>query len=123
MPNVQLPVTGTSLTGLGTLDFVNTGNRIIGYYNGRPVRVKPWMPTTAWFVTGTGNGVRKPIAWRIPDDLGGDNGNLRVVFDDYQRPNYIRMMEREFGFAPANRVAAAIMSYGGSDTTYVQPTF
>jgi hypothetical protein len=122
MPNLQYPNTATVVTGQGTLDFVNVNNRVIGLYNGRKVRVKPWVPALVTFVFGRATGSRLPIGWRIPNDLSGDNGTLRVVFDDYMLPNYIEMMEREFGFGAINRTAIAVLSYGGSDTTYVQPS-
>jgi hypothetical protein len=101
------------------MNAVNQANRIIGMYQGAEVWVKPWVPTgVIWaFIDGP----VKPLAMRIPDDLGGDNGDFRPIFSDQDLPLECEVMEREYGFAIRNRVAAAVLSYAGPDTTFQTP--
>lgn len=112
----------TTLTlGKGDLNPINQANRQIGWYKGAEVWVKPWVPTTViWaFITGAG---KLPLAMRVPSDLGGDNGDFRPVFNDEEFPVQCEIMEREFGFGVQNRISSAVLSFGGSDATFVQPT-
>lgn len=116
-PNV---IYGANLTvGDGVFNVDNPNNRRIGIYKGAEVWVKPWVPdlVTFSFVAGT----QKPIAWRVPADLGGDNGDFRPVFDDEEFPLACEILEREFGFGVQNRVGGALLSYAGPDTNYVTP--
>jgi hypothetical protein len=112
-------ITGTFGTGANLEPFNNT-NRQIGVYRGMEIWVKPWMPTTV--VLAFVSGDMKPLAMRVPADLGGDNGDFRAIWDDDQYPTMCEVMEREYGIAVRNRVSAAVLSFGGADTTYVMPT-
>jgi hypothetical protein len=98
----------------------NANNRQIGVFLGANVMVKPWVPTSAcWAWVDTPD---KPLGMRVPDDLGGDNGDFRAVWDDVEFPLECEILEREYGFGIVDRLAGAVLSYGGADSTYVMPT-
>lgn len=113
------PIGSTFELDGGGLDVFNPTNRQIGVFKGANVWVKPWCPPLAvwaWIMTQ-----EKPLAFRIPTDAGGDNGDFRPIFDDDYIPLVCESMEREYGLGVQNRVAGAVLSYAGADTTYVMP--
>jgi hypothetical protein len=104
-----------------TIEPNNAANRQIGLFQGAEVWVKPWIPANTAFAFM--QGARKPVAMRIPNDMGGDNGDFRAIFDDDQYPNECEVLEREYGFGVQDRVSGAVMSYGGGtpSATYTTP--
>lgn len=107
--------------GRGVLDPSNPTNRPIGVYRGATVWIKPWMPTTA--IWAWVDGPQKPLAFRVPDTLNGTaDGEFGPIFDDDQYPTMCQIMARTFGLAPQDRVAGAVLSFGGADTVYVTPS-
>jgi hypothetical protein len=109
----------TITTARVPMNAINQANRMIGLYQGAEVWVKPWVP--AGVIWAFIDGPIKPLAMRVPADLGGDNGDFRPIFNDEDLPLQCEVMEREYGFAPRNRTAAAVLSFAGPDLNYVMP--
>lgn len=109
------------------LDLQNTFNRLIGYWNGYEVWVKPWMVKDYLFACV--QGVDPPLCMRVPKgkqtpasnvsgatDLGG--GNLRMISQFDTHPFYCSAMERKYGFAVWNRVNGAVLNINTASGPY-----
>jgi hypothetical protein len=124
-PNFQQYYDGTVIVGdnitrgRGILDTVQVFNRAIGTYRGAEVWVKPWMPAGLIFCFL--KGVPKPLVWRNPDFIRGNDVNaLQLVFEDEAHPLRAKGYERDFGVGVWNRTNGAVLDT--AHATYTAPT-
>lgn len=121
--------------GKGNLDVNSIYDRLIGYFDGASVWIKPWAPSSYLLCFLSGGGTEPPLLVRVPDDksIGGSasgvagsvglgKGELQIVSTSEQFPYYAQGMERRFGIGVWNRVNGAVM-YLNSTTAYTAPTF
>lgn len=109
-PNTA-PVAATALV-LG-----NRGNRIVGYYNGAEVWVKPWVPASYVLAVDVAAPIRA-LGMRVPEQEGERGLIARAEITTF--PLQARYWDARFGFAARNRSAAAVL-YIGAGGTYVAP--
>jgi hypothetical protein len=114
LPPNQVAGIGTSYVN-GTLDVMNPTNRLIGYWDGNEVWVKPWAITNYLFAYNTG--VRKPLKHRLPQ-IG--NGAFRMIYQDEDHKLRAQAFQREDGFGVRERTNGAVLYTGGG--TWVDPT-
>lgn len=113
-PNIQQASTITYGLG-GTLDTLNPNNRLIGYFDGNEVWVKPWC--IAGYILAINPGVRRPLVRRKPK-LG--TGNFEMVYQDDAHALRAEAFRRRIGFGVRERTNGAVLYTGGG--TYVSPT-
>lgn len=113
-PRVSLGANAaTAVTPLAT---GNRGNRLIGFYNGAELWVKPWVP--AGYVAAIDvNAPAKALAMRQPADVG--QRGLRQVATNVAFPLQATYWEAKWGYGVRSRGAAAVLYVGGA--TYVAP--
>lgn len=105
------------------VDPSNPDNMRIGRWNAKyEVSTKPWVYPGYIVVIDLG---KRPLVWRSrqnPTAAFGAQGRsaLRIVGGHERFPLRAEWMEREFGVAIGDRLAAAILYIG--DTTYTMPT-
>lgn len=133
----QLVPSVSTTRGIGELNVINVLNRLIGFYNGMQVWVKAWVYANYVLIFATGDGVDKPLAFRmrgtgkeqtdgsVRSIISGNgseigNGDLQLVYDYDNFPLRAKEYQREFGIGVVNRVAAAIVYIAGS--SYTDPT-
>jgi len=105
------------------LDISSPYDRLIGYFNGTEVWIKPWVPMNLLLCYQANQ--RKPLALRVrgtgPEQIGGSsnsimggsvgigNGDLELVYEFDQFPLRARGYQREFDVAVQNRIGAAVL--------------
>ena len=95
----------------------NRGNRLIGYYNGAAVWIKPWVPAS--YVAGIDvNAPSKALAMREPVEAGKQG--LRQVATNIAYPLQADYWEARFGYGVYSRGAAAVLYIGNA--TYTAPS-
>ena len=105
----------TSTVGRGALDVANLYNRLIGYFDGAEVWVKPWMIASYFFAYVKG----APVPLVLRERVAG-RSNLRIVAENEYHPLRTQTLAAEFGVGVWNRTNGAILYSGGS--SYVTPT-
>ncbi len=119
VPNVVPAPGGTALVGQGTLDITRADDRLIGYFNGHPVRTKPWVPAGYILVTAVED-PNKPLRFR-PSAIPTEANGLFIAGDIVTHPLQAQYMEHFFGVGVKTRTNGAVL-YVASDT-YAAPTF
>lgn len=97
------------------LNAVQIYNRLIGYFNGAEVWVKPWVPASYVVAFLRGQGKVLAIRSRTPD-----SNRLVLNIEDEKYPLRARTYEREFGVGVWNRPAGAVLYTGNA--TYSAPS-
>lgn len=116
-PNTIPAPGGTSDRGVGVLDTTRADNRLIGYFEGFPVRTKPWIPADYVFVYAAGD-PNKPLRFRVP--RAPRQRGLFLEGEIFTFPLQSRYMGAYMGFGGFTRTNGAVL-YLGSDT-YTAPT-
>ena len=111
-----VPKTTADVSLDNPLDPVQIYNRAIGIYRGAEVWIKPWVPSG--YSICLMSGPTKPLCIRVDPKLG--NGDLVLESESDEHPLRAQKFARYFGVGVWDRVAAAVMYWGG--TSYVQPT-
>lgn len=109
-----IPATNANV-GRGTQDAVQLYNRLIGFFNGAEVWVKPWAQAS--YIFAYVRGAPKPLYMRIRNE---NRGQFRIVAELEAHPLRARALEREYGIGVWNRVNGAVL-YTASGT-YASPT-
>jgi hypothetical protein len=119
-PYMPPPINPNNTFSLGMTHHVsNNINRLIGYFDGTPVWVKPWVYENYAVVVDTGLNERKddsgeiipaikPLAYRYLEALPG----ARLAFTNETKPLEIDEMVRYFGIGVANRHMLAVHQFG-----------
>lgn len=94
-------------------------NRLIGYFAGAEVWVKPWA-TAGYAAVYDAGASDKPLVMRV--DPSPALRGLVVAAELPGHPLYARVMEARFGFGANNRGAGAVHEFG-VDGTYTDPAF
>lgn len=93
-------------------------NRLIGYFAGAEVWVKPWATPSYAFVYDSG-AQDKPLAMRV--DPNASLRGLVIAAELPDHPLYAQVMEARFGFGAYNRRGGAVHYFGGG--SYTDPSF
>lgn len=101
------------------LDIRSPLNRLIGYFAGAEIWVKPWAAAGYALVYDAGAS-EKPLVMRV--DPSPSLRGLVIAAEIPDHPLYARVMEARFGFGVYNRRAGAALEFG-SDTSYTNPGF
>lgn len=118
-PNTVSAPGGTEDRGQGVIDITNANNRLIGYFRGVPVRVKPWVPANYLLANATADG-RKPLRQRV-SAVAAEAAGLFIAGTIINHPLQAEYAEHFFGFGAWNRTNGAVLYTGGG--TYAEPTF
>ena len=102
--------------GITTLDLSQNNNRLVGYFDGYPVWVKPWAVASYTLVLDL-NGER-PLKKRERPNAAQQG--LQMNSQSEIEPLRVDFFEAEFGFGAWRRDGAAILYSGNS--TYANPT-
>jgi hypothetical protein len=138
VPLLPMQVVGATITPQApgqTLDVVSVYDRLIGYYEGCEVWVKPWVPVNYILCYQTAQ--RKPLALRvrgtgvegsggtansiIGGSVGIGNGDLQLVYEYDEYPLRCRGYKREFDVSVQNRIGAAVLQLTNNGS-YTSPT-
>lgn len=95
----------------------NRGNRLIGYYNGAAVWVKPWVPA-GYIAAIDVNAPGKALAMRQPESAAQQG--LRQIATNVAYPLQAQYWEARFGYGVRSRGAAAVLYIGNA--TYTAPS-
>lgn len=95
----------------------NRGNRVIGYYNGAEVHIKPWVPAS-YVAAVDVNAPARALAMRQPVDPGQQG--LRQVALIVTYPLQAQYWESKFAYGVKSRGAAAVLFIGNA--TYAAPS-
>lgn len=104
-----------------TLDTTRTDNRAVGMVGDAELWTKPWIPQ-GYALAVNVNATDKPLMMRNPTEAVGPTG-LYLKGEITTFPLQSQYMHAAFGFGAYNRTAAAVLQFGGADTTYDIPTF
>jgi hypothetical protein len=117
-----IQATTGAYAGVPDLDVTNRGDRLIGYYNGASIWVKPWA--VANYLLAWNTGAPKACSFRTRSGSDDPNSGLRPAYDspatEGSYPLNVKGWEREFGVACTGRVSAAVLYVGA--TSYADPT-
>jgi len=101
------------------LDVGNLGDRLIGYYAGRRVYIRPYVPA-GYLIAINVNSPTKTIVMRY--DPLYESGNLALEAEDEDYPLRAATYSRTFGPGVWDRASAAIWKPSNTDNVYVAPT-
>jgi hypothetical protein len=113
-----VPATTTTYAE-GELDLSNASNRLIGYFNGYEVWVKPWVMASYPIAYRVG-GNQKPLRARTRTGTLTGLGAFDLRYEHEHYPLRAEIMSREIGFGVHGRDAAAVLYTGGG--AYVIPS-
>lgn len=88
------------------LDYTRLDNRMIGYFGGAEVWVKPWMVANYLFAMDVASPA-KPLCMRVPPAEAG----LHVVAEIDAHPLRAQYMEHSFGFGAWARTNGAVLYF------------
>lgn len=108
-------------TAQGVLDVENPDNRMIGYFNGAEVWVKPYIIANYPIAIRVGLARAQPLVYRRRM-LGAGFGDLTLQYENDLFPLHAKGWGREFGVSVWNRDTAAVSEMNDSDSAYTAPT-
>lgn len=108
----------STYAGQPALDVTNRGDRLIGYYNGAEIWVKPWALGN--YVLAINTGGPKPLTFRTRNGTDVPSSGLRPIYRQRGYPLTMEGWAREFGVAVTGRVAAAILYT--NNTSWADPS-
>ena len=117
LTDVRVRVGADQVIGQAALDTSRINNRLIGYFNGAEVWVKPWIYNN-YALALDANARVKALSMREHADAS--RRGLRTVAEIVTYPLQSQYMEAWVGFGVKNRGAAAALYTGGG--AYVDPT-
>lgn len=113
-PGVTGATTAAQIPGQ-SLNAVAIYNRMIGWFNGVEVWIRPWC--ISGLLTAYMKGHNKPLALRTRN---ASSGGLVIAADDEKYPLRAKNWEREYGVGVWNRIAMAVLD--SAHSTYTAPT-
>lgn len=99
------------------LVITNRGDRLIGYFNGAEIFVKPWA--LANYILAWNTGAPKVLSYRTRTGADNPNSALRPLYRQRGYPLTMDGWGREFGVGCTGRVSAGVLYIGA--TTYADP--
>lgn len=108
-------------TAQGTLDVQDVNNRMIGYFNGAEVWVKPWVLANYPIALRVGLPAFKPLVFRKLMD-GPGFGDLTLAYQNKLFPLYANGWTRNFGIGVWTRDAISVSEMNDGDSAYTIPT-
>lgn len=112
-PNTVPAPGGQDDRGQGVLDISDANNRLIGYWRGIPVQVKPWVPAGYLLAVATGD-AQKPLAFRR-STIAQEAAGLFIAGTVVNHPLQAEYAERFFGFGAWARTNGAVLFVGDDD--------
>lgn len=107
-------------TAQGQLDTQDPDNRMIGYFDGAEVWVKPWVLANYPIALRVGVPSAKPLVYRKRME-GNGFGDLVLAYEDDAFPLRASAWTREFGIGIWNRDAMSVSEMNDGDSAYTIP--